>query len=222
MLLSLNKHDFYIYGIALLVLILCLDIEFEWMLIPCIFPQKVEVINKIVLAISYSYISAVLFYFVVSDIPFKRRKRSITPLLRYLLFMIEDQLRNCMEVVYPLSFTKPKNREDFCEGFSKSDLRESSFLNKDKSKFSVLKEHRAKIIENLHILLAYREYLDDDVFQELNEILRSEFIRKGVILPPDVEDVSSIDFSIAPTNQKEVGECIYDLYEKLCGFLKNE
>lgn len=211
---AFHKQDYFIYGIALLVLILCLDIEFEWMLIPCIFPKRVEVINKIVLAISYSYISAVLFYFVVTDIPFRRRKRSITPLLRNLLFKIEDQLRNCKEVVCPLSFAKPNNREEFCEQFSKSNLRESSFLNKDVSKISVLKEHRAKIIENLHILLAYREYLDDDVFQELNEMSRSEFIRNGIILLPD--------FACEPTNQKEVGECIYDLHEKLCGILNNE
>lgn len=201
------------------MLILCLDIEFGWLLIPCYSPKSVEVINKIVLAISYSYISAMLFYVVVSEIPFRRRKKYIAPLLQCLLCKIKDHLRNCIEVVFPLVIDKANNRENFCKEFSTKNLHESFFLNKNVSRLSVLKENRSKIMDYLNTLLAYREYLDDDVFQNLNEVLNSEFIKNGIIPPPDVEDLSSVSYE---SNQEKVGECIYDLYEKFCGMLKNE
>ena len=67
--------------LAILAFILCINIEFKWLLIPllCDNAANANAVNKIILALSYSYIAAAIFHWVVNVLPHKKRKKNIYP-----------------------------------------------------------------------------------------------------------------------------------------------
>lgn len=201
--------------LAILAFILCINIEFKWLLIPllCDNAANATTVNKIILALSYSYIAAAIFHWVVNVLPHKKRKKNIYPFLRSKLWSIYDKLRQCKDLVLPLQVLRNKecSREEFVEKFSNTNLYDCCLINKDISKLTFLINVRAKIIDEVSTILVYREYVDDDMFDFLSEIMNSEFIRDGIHTYPDIKNIESYNYE---SNQSNVGECIYDLYEK--------
>lgn len=56
---------------AFIAIGLCLDIEYKWLLIPCCYEENAEATNRIILALSYSYIAVAIFHFFVNYCPRK-------------------------------------------------------------------------------------------------------------------------------------------------------
>ena len=197
--------------LAILALLISFDIEFEWVLIAC---NHATIVNKIVLALSYSYIAAALFHLIVNVLPYLKRKKAIKPFIRTQLWSIKDNLRLCKELVLPLSCLDDKKykREEYCKIFTSSNLYENSFINNGKTKLTILKELRTDIKDKLMVILAYREYIKDDLFEFVNTVLDSELIRNSINPYPDIDGNKRFDYA---GNQQNVGECIYDLNEKI-------
>jgi len=200
--------------LAVVALLLCLDIEFKVVLFSCNSIETEQATNRIVLAILYSYIAAAIFHYIVNILPFIRRKKSITPFIRSQLWSIKEKLRLCKQVVLPVfDFDNKKyTKEEYSNIFSNFNLYECSIFDKKKTKLDELKELRLIIIGGVNVILAYREYIGDDLFNFLNEVLDSEFVSNGIDPFPDIEGDIRYDYN---SNQQIVGECIYDLNEKV-------
>lgn len=127
---------------------------------------------------------------------------------------MKDVLRLCKETVIPLTAisSKGKSIEEFSNIFSNANLHEDCFCLPGTSKIKYLIEQRSKIIALANIILAYREYIDDELFNFVNEVLNSEYIRKGIDPYPNVEERYRKEYN---SNQKEIGKNIYYLYEKI-------
>lgn len=193
-------------------MILCVDIEFKLLLIPCSSYNLATAVNKIVLALSYSYIAAAIFHFIVNVIPYNRRKNMIEPYLRSQLWRIQDRIRLCKETVTPFTSVLgiEYSKEDFCQKFADANLFEDCYLGKGKTKLKQLEEIRDSIIDISINVLSYREFLNDKYFQYINKVLNSSFISNGIHPFPDVDIKEKNGYE---SNQYEIGECIYDLYE---------
>ena len=203
--------------LAVLLLLLCIDIEFEWIHVSCN-SCKAKATNQIILALSYSYIAAAIFHLIVNVIPYRKRKKNITPFLRTQLFSIMERLRLCKTVIIPFEFNKV-SKDEFCKKFSNENLHEKYEFDNNKTKYTRLEELRFEVIDGVNVLLTYREYFDDDLFELLNKVLNSEFIINGIFPFPDVDEKDRIGYD---DNQSAIGRCIYDLHEHINHFLNKQ
>ena len=138
----------------------------------------------------------------------------IKPFLESKLWSIKENLRLCKQTILP--FYVLANREyskaEYKKIFSETNLYEDSLWGKGHSKLVYLENLRSKIIDDANLILAYREYINDDIFIFLNEIINSEFIKKGIRPYPDIKGIDRNNYE---SNQSNIGENIYDLYEKI-------
>lgn len=198
--------------ITIAAIFLCINIEFKTLPIPCCAENVTGTVNNIVLALSYSYIAAAIFHYIVNVIPYNRRKQMIEPFLKSQLWRIQDKFRLCKETIIPFASVRGKvySKKEFCQYLANINLHEDCYLGKGKSKLMNLEELRESISEISSNLFFYREFLSDTHFQFINKVLDSSFISNGIDACPDVALRESIGHD---SNQYEVGECIYDLYE---------
>lgn len=198
--------------LTLIALILCIDIEFKIFLIPCCLEKGAGAVNDFILVLSYSYIAAAIFHCIVNDIPHKRRKKTIEPFLKSQLWRIQDKFRLCKETIIPFSSVcgTEFSRKEFIQKFDEINLYEDCYMSNGKSKLKNLEDLRESIIDISSNILCYREFLNDKHFHFINKVLNSSFITKGINAAPDVAITERIGYD---SNQYEVGECIYDLYE---------
>ena len=141
--------------LALLALLLCIDIEFEFILIPCHSCKNAQAVNNIILSLSYSYIAAAIFHYFVNIIPYKKRKKSISPFLMTQLWSIKENLRLCKNEVFPMNLEYKKyKKDDFCELFSKTNLHENCYWSKGISKLDRLNDLRTKIVDTINVIFS--------------------------------------------------------------------
>lgn len=196
-------------AISLVAMIICLDIEYQWIVIPCESLAVAEATNRIVLALSYSYIAATFFHFVVNYCPYRMRQRDIVPLLNYNLWLLKEKIRQSYIVALPPFDISGKvyNRQEYVQRFSSIDLYEDYAFCKGKSKLEHLYELRIDINELITRLFAYREYLSEDVFSFLNDVATSNYITNDIISNNEMCNESY-------KNQEIIGNSIFDLQEK--------
>ena len=219
----LKKH-FGIWGwayLAFLALLLCISVESRCFLFTIESSTLANAINNIILALSYSYIAAAIFHCIVIVIPFRRRKKVMAQYLNNQLFVIRENLRLCKLEIIPFEAlcSNKVTKKQFVSIFSKQNIYTKSLITKRFSKLSRFNELRISIINTLNIILAYREYIDDGFFDLLNSILNSEFIRNGIDPSPGVSLKDKIGYN---DNQASIGECIYDLYERVNSYYQQQ
>ena len=194
------------FSFAIVAFILCVNIELQWFLVPC--NSNAIAINNIILALSYSYIAATIFHILVNYLPQKKRRETIKPLINSKFQTLTELFRLCKLIVIPPfdCSNKEYEKEEYCQLFSHDDLYEDYAFCKGQKKYERLENLRSQIIGTSTILLSYREYLRDEQFDYLIEVMYSSFINIGVY--PYNEGSSNYY-----CNQDEVGACIFDLYE---------
>ena len=199
-------------AVFVILLIVCVNIEFKFLLIPCSSKETADTINKIVLALFYSLIAAVIFHLIVNVYPHNKRKNMLKPLLYNNLFSIIETIRLCKEGIMPLASVcdKKYSKADYAQIFDDMNFHEDSFIGRAKTKLEYYEELRKRIIKKAHLTLSYREYLNDEQFVFLQNILNSLFIIQGIDVHPDLEPEER---RRDESNQYEIGECIFDLYE---------
>ena len=216
------KHlsKYYWAYLAALALFLCIDIEFEWILIHSCSTINGNAVNNIILALSYSYIAAAIFHYIVVFLPYKKKKKAITPFLKTELLLIREKLRLCKTTVLPFfCYRQEYTKDEFVKIFTNINLYENCFTNNGISKKERIEKLRLDIMELVGIILTFREYIDNDLFLLLNDLLNSIFIVNGLDPYPDVDENIRFEYN---GNQPEIGTCIYDLYEQVNSFIIKE
>lgn len=141
--------------------------------------------------------------------PNKKRCAATKPILNSKLLDLCELFRQCKQIAIP-SFdfcNKKYSKDDYCQIFSKTDFYEDDDFCKGKSKYIRIESLRSQIIGLVTVLLSYKEFLSDEYFDYLIDVMNSTFINKG--LHPYEEESNNNYY-----NQDEVGACIFDLYEK--------
>lgn len=194
---------------TLVMLFVCLDVEFEWVLIPCRLDERTCcAINRIILTISYSYIAAAIFYFIVNYCPFKLKEKTLRSLLNHKILTIKELLRLSWSIVLPpfdLS-SKTYSKIEYCQLFSSTDLYEKYPLSDGKTKYDCLNELKNKINEECNAILLFGEYLEDEQFTFVTNVVKSTFVNSE--LKPNNREGNNYN-----CNQDKVGDDIYTLYE---------
>ncbi len=164
----------------------------------------ISAFKRIVLAISYSYVAAAMFHFLVNYCPYKVRQKELSMLFSNKLWRIGESLRQCNEsVLNPFEIReKQLSKEDYVDLFSKKDFSEFYPFSKNKSIMDRFSELRSEIENNTNYLLSYSDYLTDEQFRFVNTIISSRFIR---------EELCSEDNKY--NNQKAIGQSVFELYE---------
>ena len=106
------------------------------------------------------------------------------------------------DVIRRIGYTK----DEYCQLFSKMDFYEDDDFSKGLSKYTRLENLRSKIAGIVTVLMSFREFLSDECFDYLIDIMNSTFIKNG--LYPYQKDGNNYY-----CNQDEVLACIFDLYE---------
>lgn len=196
-------------ALMIVAFVLCIDIEYEWILFPGFSKGTAEATNRIILALSYSYIVAGIFHFFVNYCPNKYRSQKLSPFVNHKIWIIKESLHQCKMSVLPVfdlrneEFTK----KEYLKIFSTTDFYEEFALAKGQTKFYRIEFYRDRICDTISILLEYREFISDETFEYLTSIQTSLFIVNG--LCPFNKDGDNYY-----CNQDSIGECIYDLYEQ--------
>lgn len=184
-------------------------------------PTIMSVFWSCVVNMSYGFVSAAIFYFVVNYCPFMMREKALAPYLHHKMYHLRELLRLCkMSVVSPFDLntanydgtSKPfredeSDRERYVEIFEGKNLCENYEFSKTKSILDALEGFRGEIDRIISDLLQYQEYMSSEDFAFVVEVAKSYFMCSSIV--PNSERVTTSD-----ANQKEMGECIFDLYEK--------
>lgn len=217
--LSILSKPYIWITLAFFSILLCLDIEFCWFLIPCSSEQTAEIWNRIILTLSYSYISAVIFHVIVNYLPYKVKQKTMAPYIQRKMKQLKDLLHQAkLSVISPFDFNRDEsnyNRERYVELFSKTNLTEGAFFDSGKKKTTYLQEIRENVDYTIDQLLTYRDLLTDDQLSFINHIAKSPFITQK--LYANDEEGCPEEYK----NQKEIGECIYDIYGEVKRMIKN-
>ena len=153
-------------------------------------------------------------------LPYKKKKKAITPFLKTELLLIREKLRLCKTTVLPFfCYRQEYTQDDFVKIFTNINLYENCFTNNGISKKERIEKLRLDIMELVGIILTFREYIDNDLFLLLIDMLNSIFIVNGLDPYPDVDENIRFEYN---GNQPEIGTCIYDLYEQVNSFIIKE
>lgn len=195
--------------LAIIAFTLCVNIEYKWLLFSVSSQDNAEAVNRIILALSYSYIAAAIFHFIVNYCPSKYRYREIKPFIEHNLWSLKESLRQCKNTALPVfDFNNREySKENYTDIFSKTNFYEDFALTKGQTKLSRLEFYRCKIIDTISVLLKYREYISDEQFAYITTVQMSNFIVNGLLL-------DNKNCNDNQCNQKEIGRCIFELYEQ--------
>lgn len=211
------KHIWWI--LAFIAFFICLDIEFKILLIPSNSYKTAETVNRIILALSYSYIAAALFHLVVNVLPNKKKRDMVKSYIHSCFWKVAENLRLCKEIVLPpIGVQKVYySKEEYCRIFSKCNLHDMCYIANNMTKSEYLKEKRDNIKEALDAIRSYSDYLCHEELSLLNDMQTSSLIVNGIDAYPDVKPPIRCQYV---GNQDEIGAEIYDLYEKTKNYFK--
>lgn len=130
------------------------------------------------------------------------------PFLNSKLLVLCELFRQCKQIAIPsFDFNNKKySKDEYCLLFSKTDFYKDDDFCKGLSKYTRHESLRSKIIGIVTVLLSYKEFISDECFDYLIEVMNSSFINNG--LHPNKEESNNYY-----CNQDEIGACIFDLYE---------
>ena len=194
-------------SLGIIAFAISIDIELKWLLIPCKSKDVAIAINRIILALSYSYIAAAIFHLFVNYLPIKKRSISIKPFIDSEYLSLSESLSLCKITVNPFDLRiNEYTKEEYCQMFLNIDFNEDDGFCKGLSKYTRLENLRGKIVGIITVLMSFREFLSDECFDYLIGVMNSTFIKYGLY---PYQEVSNNYYC----NQDEVGACIFDLYE---------
>ena len=194
-----------------LCFIICLDIEFQGpVLFPCSDSKTARILNKLFLSLSYSYISASLFHFFVIYCPHKTKQNAVRGLIKNMIRDIQELSRLYKMAPVPFVFDIDKlSKNEYVQNFDDADLYTKYIFDNRKTIKDYLEECRAKLKCTAYDMLSYRTYLTEEQFNFAIFVANSYFLQNA-IFAKNVDCPASDCFS----NQKEIGESIYDLYQE--------
>lgn len=179
--------------------------------------DKANDINDTLLNISYSIFAAALFNYVLVHIPYKRKKKYVNSIIKSDFFKLHDYARLCRLSIEPyLSFEMNKtweNEHEYVKQFCETDLYETWM---ESSNYSITRLEYIKNLSNemkliIANLLSFDEYLSEEQFVTLTQILDSDLFRSAIT--PINKSIPKRDRNFCNDNQAKIGVAIYNIYE---------
>lgn len=212
------REFFYSNGGKLCMLSLVL--AFVLQLINCGECKALEGIIAIVVNLLCSYFAACIFYILLSLLPEAHKEAVMRPKVNSYRNQIMFSILRCINAMHPYEFkpsTEPhKTKEDFIKEFSKENLGKDEPKTLD-TYLGVLQLNREKIRLLVDSLLLIREYLSVDEIKILYQIKDSLFLSESIRLIEYVE-IDEQPVELPDSNQHEIGESIYNIYEQIKAF----
>lgn len=199
---------------------LSLVLIFVLQLINCEDCKLLEGFITIVVNLLCSYFAACVFYILLSLIPEAHKKAVMRPKVDGYRNQIMYSILRCINAMHPYEFkpsTEPhKTREDFVKEFCKENIGKDDQKTLD-TYLGVLQLNREKIRLLIDSLLLIREYLSVDEINILYQIKDSLFLSESIHLIEYV-DIDGQPVELPDSNQCEIGESIYNIYEQIKTF----
>lgn len=219
---NMLKNRFFHYKyctmlwIPIIIICICIVIVLEltsWR--PLGDSYKATGINNILLTLSYSLIGAILFYYFNNYLPSLSRRYVMKKLAERKIWDIKEQLRLLVEVdLNPYLFGKKEiNRDAYICEFESADLLEQSYMGENLSKENLINKRIDTIVSiSNELISSYINVLANSQLDFINSIFSSLIVRVG--LKPIIRNESNEPILTYDENQKDIGECIYSLYEQ--------
>lgn len=173
--------------------------------------EKYEEINSIIVNLSYSYIAATIFHIVMIICPGIRRRKIMRRKIESYLLRMESAIKLCITHIHLYSLDsrdyKVLPKEEFIEKFSKKDLTPPCGYLK------ILEQMALKISLLVELLLNIQEYLSDEEIEKLMIVKDSLFLTQTICPTFYIENDDGSQCEIPDSNQKEMAESIYNIYE---------
>lgn len=179
--------------------------------------ERADDINITLLNVSYSIFAAALFNCVLVYIPYKHKRKYVNSIIKSDFFKLHDYARLCRLSIEPyFSFERNKtwkNKQEYVKQFCETDLYETwvgtpTSLITRLERIKNLSNEMRSIIDNL---LSFGEYLSEEQFVTLTQILNTSLFRLSII--PTDWSIAERDRIFREDNQEEIGMAIYDTYE---------
>ena len=212
------REFFYSNGGKLCMLSLVL--AFVLQLINCGDCKLLEGFIAIAVNLLCSYFAACVFYILLSLLPEAHKEAVMRPKVYDYRNQIMHSILHCINAMHPFELepsTGPhKKREDFIKEFSKENIGKDDRKTLD-TYLGVLQLNREKIRLLVDSLLLIREYLSVDEIKILYQIKDSLFLSESIRLIEYVE-IDEQPVELPDSNQREIGESIYNIYEQIKSF----
>jgi hypothetical protein len=172
-----------------------------------------ERINAGILNLSYSIVSASMFYLFMGYLPTLSKRHIAKKYVSYQIDEIKEQLRCIVKDEFFLFNFERSLVFQFVSVFANANLGEPSLSDSKLSKYDSINKRLKVIVDRSKELLRfYLPLLKRTQLEFLNDLLCSEFARNG--LQPIVWREDDGPLLGYPNNQNEVGRSIYKLYER--------
>lgn len=205
-----HKH---IYSIAVILFLLaiaslCIIKLTEWR--PLGEALRYQEINEIIVNISYSYIAATIFYFVMDYLPNLHRKKIMRRKIKSYLVQIKVSILQCIKDINLYNFIQPSqilSRKDFIKQFSSKDLTlPCDYL-------TILQRNKIELNLLVDFLLTIQNFLSDKEFHNLLNIKDSLFLTQSIRPIDYIETEHGERMECPGSNQEEIANSIYVIYE---------
>lgn len=213
----LRLNLWWICSLISIGLIITIDFT-EWRPFVCrwMIAETAEKVNKSVTAISYSILAASIFYLINEFWPQLTRREIIQKQIQQCLKNIEQDLKFLISLPrpFPLLDIRPKITE-YTEDSYVSEFCELNLLKRSNpdalSLEEVINRTRREIKENCHqLMISYNSNMSAKELMYIDKVLSSNFITHS--LTPIIFDLPPQELIQYPSNQRFVGQSIYQLY----------
>ena len=171
---------------------------------------RYQEINEIIVNISYSYIAATIFYFVMDYLPNLHRKKIMRRKIKSYLVQMKVSILQCIKDINLYNFIQPSqilSRKDFIKQFSSKDLTlPCDYL-------SILQRNKIELNLLVDFLLTIQNFLSDKEFYNLLIIKDSLFLTQSIRPIDYIETEHGERIECPENNQEEIAKSIYDIYE---------
>lgn len=210
--------------------VICIVMEFEITIFTCDSKIFVNGGNRFLLTLSYGVLVSSLFHLLVNVCPNIYKTHTLQPFIKSTMWDIREQLRQVLELPKnpfdlkdiptqkgEISVSAQRDKcEERCECkkiFDNCNFLESYKFNKSIKLIDKFNEIRTEIRMSTDNLLRYRDLLSTEEFDFATILKKSLFLTTGLKIRTDISNEDEV-------NQKEMGECLFDLYEQSKGVTK--
>ena len=176
------------------------------------FAERADEINSIIVNLSYSYLAAVIFYIIVNYLPQIHRHKIMRHMIKSYLIRMKNTMQRCIKGINLYSLKQNEkfpSKEHFIKQFGEKDLAPPcDYLN-------ILERNRLEINLLMDFLLTVQEFLSDNEVRMLLKLKDSMFLTQPLRPKDYVEGDNGEKCEIPGSNQIEMAESIYDVYEQL-------
>lgn len=166
-------------GMISLYIILCIGIGWFWTIGSF---ENAEKINQVLINLSYSYFAGLFFFLLVTQLPHIYKKKKFKPVIDEKITNLSNQIFACIqtfereEIAQNINITKDElsvilnNNEMYANSFY------AIVAGYQMNNFQFLVSTREQILDILHSIKDYKEYLGDEQIVYIEKINDSSFL----------------------------------------------